>query len=105
MSDAGGPYTRLLQQYFEAAGIPPPRTQTLGNVEGVKRGILAGGNAIGLLPAHAVEQELRDGALAELDVRPRLPRLVLRSLIAPEAVDSPLVDDLIGSLRGLALGA
>jgi DNA-binding transcriptional LysR family regulator len=105
MSDAGGPYARLLHQYFEAAGIPPPRTQTLGNVEGVKRGILAGGNALGLLPAHAVEQEMKDGTLAELDVRPRLPRLVLRAMIAPEAVDSPLVDDLIGSLRGLALGA
>jgi DNA-binding transcriptional LysR family regulator len=105
MSDAGGPYARMLAQYFEAAGIPPPRTQTLGNVEGVKRGILAGGTALGLLPAHAVEQELKDGTLAELDVRPRLPRLVLHALIAPEAADSPLVDDLIRSLRGLALGA
>jgi DNA-binding transcriptional LysR family regulator len=105
MSDAGGPYARLLQQYFESAGLPPPRTQTLGNVEGVKRGILAGGTALGLLPAHAVEQELKDGTLAEVDVRPRLPRLVVRALIAPEAADSPLVDDLVRSLRGLALGA
>ena len=66
MSDAGGPYHRLLRQYFEAAQVPFPRTQTLGNVEGVKRGILAGGTALGLLPAHAVEQELRDGTLAEV---------------------------------------
>jgi DNA-binding transcriptional LysR family regulator len=29
MSDAGGPYARLLQQYFEAAEVPLPRTQTL----------------------------------------------------------------------------
>ena len=105
MSDPGGPYARLLEQYFQAAEVPLPRTQTLGNVEGVKRGLLAGGTALGLLPAHAVEQELEDGTLAEVDVRPRLPRLVLRSLIAPGAVDSPLVDDLIGSLRGLGLGA
>jgi DNA-binding transcriptional LysR family regulator len=105
MSDAGGPYARLLEQYFEAAQIPPPRTQTLGNVEGVKRGILAGGSALGLLPAHAVERELRDGTLTAVEVRPALPRLVLRALIAPEAVDSPLVEDLIQSLRGLALGS
>jgi LysR family transcriptional regulator of gallate degradation len=104
MSEPGGPYARLLQQYFEAAEVPLPRTQTLGNVEGVKRGLLAGGTALGLLPVHAVEQELREGTLAELDVRPRLPRLVVRSLIAPEAADSPLVDDLIRSLRGVALG-
>jgi len=103
MSDASGPYHRLLQEYFEAAEVPLPRTQTLGNVEGVKRGILAGGTALGLLPAHAVEQELKDGTLAEVELRPPLPRLVLRALIAPGAVDSPLVDDLIGSLRGLAL--
>jgi DNA-binding transcriptional LysR family regulator len=105
MSDAGGSYHQLLRRYFEAAQVPLPRTQTLGNVEGVKRGILAGGTALGLLPAHAVEQEVKAGTLVEVEVRPRLPRLVLRALIAPGAVDSPLVDDLIRSLRGLALGA
>lgn len=105
MSDASGPYHRLLRQYFEAAEVPFPRTQTLGNVEGVKRGILAGSTALGLLPAHAVEEELKAGALAEVEVRPPLPPLVLRALIAPGAVDSPLVDDLIGSLRGQPLGA
>jgi len=104
MSDASGPYHRLLRQYFEAAEVPFPRTQTLGNVEGVKRGILAGSTALGLLPAHAVEQELKDGTLVALEVRPPLPRLVLRAMIAPGAVDSPLVDDLIQSLRGLSLG-
>ena len=104
MSDASGPYHRLLRQYFEAAEVPLPRTQTLGNVEGVKRGILAGGNALGLLPAHAVEHELRDGTLVAVDLRLPLPRLVVRALIGPGAVDSPLVDDLIRSLRGLALG-
>ena len=105
MSDAGGPYHRLLRQYFDAAQVPLPRTQTLGNVEGVKRGLLAGGTAVGCLPAHAMEQELRDGTLAEIEVRPPLPGLVLRALIAPGAADSPLVDDLVRSLRGLALGA
>jgi DNA-binding transcriptional LysR family regulator len=103
MSDAGGPYHRLLRQYFDAAQVPLPRTQALGNVEGVKRGLLAGGTALGCLPAHAVEQELRDGTLAEVEVRPLLPGLVLRALIAPGAVDSPLVDDLVRSLRGVVL--
>ena len=105
MSDAGGSYHQLLRQYFEAAQVPLPRTQTLGNVEGVKRGLLAGGSALGLLPAHAVEQELEDGTLVAVDVHAPLPRLVLRALIAPDAVDSPLVEDLIRSLRGLPLGA
>ncbi len=105
MSDAAGAYHRLLRRYFEAAQVPLPRTQTLGNVEGVKRGLQAGGTGLGLLPAHAVEKEMEDGSLVGIEVRPALPRLVLRALVAPGAADSPLVDDVIGSLRGLALGA
>ena len=30
--------------------------QAMGTIEGVKRGILAGGTALGLLPEHAVER-------------------------------------------------
>ena len=104
MSDAGGNYHRRLRQYFEAARGSAPRTQALGTIEGVKRGILAGGTALGCLPAHAVEPELRDGVLAEVRVRPALPGLVLRAVLAPGAVDSPLVDDLVWSLRGSPSG-
>jgi DNA-binding transcriptional LysR family regulator len=102
MSDAAGDYHQVLRQYFEAADVPPPRTQALGTVEGVKRGILAGGTALGLLPAHAVEQELRDGALAEVSVSPELVGLVLRAVSSGQP-SSPMVDDLIDSLRGLPL--
>jgi hypothetical protein len=66
----------------------------------VKRGILAGGTALGLLPEHAVERELRDGVLTEVRVRPALPAVVLRAVLAPGAPRSAVVDDLLGSLRG-----
>lgn len=104
LSDAAGNYHQVLRHYFEAAQVPPPRTQALGSVEGVKRGILVGGAALGLLPAHALEQELRDGVLAEVRVSPGLPGLVLRAVFAPGETSSPLVDELIQSLRGLQLG-
>ena len=104
MSDAAGDYHQALRRHFEAAELPPPRTQALGTVEGVKRGILAGGAALGLLPAHAVKQELDDGVLAEVRVSPPLPGLVLRALLGPESVESPVVGELVTSLRGLALG-
>jgi DNA-binding transcriptional LysR family regulator len=103
MSDASGNYHQLLRRYFEVAQVPQPRTQALGTVEGVKRGIL-GGDALGLLPAHAVEQELREGALAEIKVTPTLPGLVLRSVVRPGSGSSPVVDDLLRSLRGPPLG-
>ena len=73
--------------------------QAIGTIEGVKRGVLAGRKALGLLPEHAVESELRDGVLAEIRVRPVLPSVVLRAVQAPAALRSPVVDDLIGALR------
>ena len=100
MCDAGGNYHQTLLQHFEEAGLPPPRMQAMGTIEGVKRGILAGGTALGLLPEHAVEPELRSGALAEVRVRPALPCVVLRAVLSPAAPPSPVVDDLIDALRG-----
>jgi DNA-binding transcriptional LysR family regulator len=105
MSDAARNYHQVLRQHFEAAEVPVPRTQALGSVEGVKRGILAGGTALGLLPAHALEEELRDGVLAEVHVSPALPALVLRAVFSPGHQSSPVVDDLIQSLRGFPLRA
>jgi len=104
MSDAAGDYHHALRRHFEAAGLPQPRTQALGTVEGVKRGILAGGSALGLLPAHALQQELAAGVLAEVRVSPPLPGLVLRAVLGPESAESPLVEDLVRGLRGLSLG-
>lgn len=104
MSDAAGDYHQALRRHFESAGLPQPRTQALGTVEGVKRGILAGGSALGLLPAHAVKQELSAGVLAEVRVGPPLPGLVLRAVVGPESAGSPLVEELVRSLRGLTLG-
>jgi DNA-binding transcriptional LysR family regulator len=99
MCDAGGNYHQALRQHFEAAGVPPPRMQAMGTIEGVKRGILSGGTALGLLPEHAVEPELRNRVLAEIRVTPALPAVVLRAVRAPGAPRSPVVDDLIAALR------
>jgi DNA-binding transcriptional LysR family regulator len=104
MSDAAGDYHQALRRHFESSGLPQPRTQALGTVEGVKRGILAGGTGLGLLPAHALQQELSAGLLAEVRVSPPLPGLVLRAVLGPESADSPLVQELLTGLRGLALG-
>jgi DNA-binding transcriptional LysR family regulator len=101
MCDAAGDYYQVLRQHFDATQTPLPRTQALGNVEGVKRGILAGGTALGLLPIHAVEQELRDGVLAEIRVNPSLQSLVMRAVLPPGNTSSPLVDDLLRGLRVL----
>jgi DNA-binding transcriptional LysR family regulator len=99
MCDAGGNYHQALRHLFEAAEIPVPRIQAIGTIEGVKRAVLAGGTALGLLPEHSVEPELRDGVLAEVRVRPALPSVVLRAVVAPGAPRSAVVDDLLDGLR------
>jgi len=100
MCDAGGNYHQALLRHFEAAGVPAPRMQAMGTIEGVKRGISSGKTALGLLPEHAVESELREGVLAEVRVRPALPFVVLRAVLPTATPRSPVVDDLIGALRG-----
>jgi DNA-binding transcriptional LysR family regulator len=99
MSDPAGDYHQALRRYFEAAQLPPPHTEVLGSVEGVKRGILGDANALGLLPAYAVEEELRAGVLTEIRTTPALPGLVLRAVFSPGYSDCPLVEALIQSLR------
>lgn len=103
LSDAGGNYHQALRHYFQQAEVPAPRMQALGTIEGVKRGILADHAVLGLLPSHAVAQELRDGTLARVGVAPELPRLALRAVLPSGGTASPMVDELIGSLRGSAL--
>jgi DNA-binding transcriptional LysR family regulator len=108
MCGGSGNYHDALRRMFDAAGTPPPRMQALGTIEGVKRGVLAGGTALGVLPEHAVAPELRAGALVEVRVRPALPALALRAVLTPDSARSPIVADLLARLRperGLRLGA
>jgi LysR family transcriptional regulator, transcriptional activator of the cysJI operon len=97
MCDASGNYHDVLRRYFEAAEVPAPRTQPLGTIEGVKRGISMGSTALGLLPAHAVRSELAAGSLVEIAVDPALPPLVMRAIRSDS--QSPMVDELLASLR------
>lgn len=99
MCDASGDYHEMLRKHFKAAQFPSPRMQVLGTVEAVKRGILVGGTAVGLLPAHAISDELRAGLLAEIAVTPPFPGLAIRSVVRAESLMSPLVEALLESLR------
>jgi DNA-binding transcriptional LysR family regulator len=100
MCDAAGHYHQALRQHFERAEVPVPRIQAMGTIEGVKRAILAGGPALGLLPEHSVEAELRDGALAVVRGNPALPPVVLRAVLPAGSACPPVVADLLDSLRG-----
>jgi DNA-binding transcriptional LysR family regulator len=100
MCDASGNYHQTLRQHFDAAGVLGPATQAMGSIEGVKRGVLAGGTQVGLLPEHAIEAELRDGVLAEVAIRPLLPCVLLRAVLGPGGSRSAVIDELIDGFRG-----
>jgi DNA-binding transcriptional LysR family regulator len=103
MCDASGNYHDVLRRYFEAAEVPIPRTQPMGTIEGVKRGISMESTALGLLPEHAVRSELAARSLVEITVRPPLPALVMRAIRSSADSPSPMVDELLGILHGMGL--
>lgn len=96
MCDAAGTYHQLLRRHFEGSEVPAPRTQAIGSVEGVKRSVAAATTALGLLPAHTIAAELRDGSLVEVALSPRLPALVMRAV---GNLASAMVAELIDHLR------
>ena len=63
VSDADGDFHTLVERFFERAGVPGPRLQVIGSVEGVKKGVLADTRALGILPSTRSPRNFeRDGS-------------------------------------------
>jgi len=103
-SDLGGSFYQMFRQYFQASELPPPRLQAVGTTEGVKRAVMTNHAALGLLPAHAVMDEVADGLLDEVKIRPEFPGLALR-VVGRAGASSPIIADFTKSLSGLTFGA
>lgn len=104
LSDAAGSYHHLLRRHFEADDFTRLRTHAVGSVEAVKRYVTGGGQGVGVLPEFAVEAELASGAVALITPRPPLPSIVLSALLRRGEVPSPVVEDLLASLRACSSG-
>lgn len=99
LSDTAGSFHGVLNRYFDAAGVPPPTVMTTGSVEGVKRGVMADRESLGLLPAFAVEEDLRNGRIARISTQPALPPVVLKALWRQDHALSPVASELLEHLR------
>lgn len=99
LSDAAGSFRGVLTRYFESAGLPPPTVIATGSVEGVKRGVLADVDSLGLLPSFAVDEELRQGRLARVTPGPPLPSVVLKALWRQDHSLSPMSSELLERIR------
>ncbi len=98
LTDPEGAFNDLLRAWIAAIGRPP-KIESAGSVDGVKRAVLAG-EAIGALPDYAIADELAAGALVALEVRdPPPPISLLLATPGDPPTASPL-GSLIGHIRG-----
>lgn len=89
LSDSEGAFDKLIRAWASTAGCAP-RIESAGSIEGLKRGVLAGG-AIGVLPHYAVADELAAGSLTVLRTAVPLPQVALRlTMLAPPPSGAPL---------------
>ena len=89
LADPDGAFNRLMSSWFQNPATPP-RLESAGSIDGVKRSVLEG-DAIAVLPSYAVAAELTAGSLTALKLVERLPTLELRvwTIDAP-AAGSPI---------------
>ena len=99
LADPEGAFNQLLTSWFGHA-LRPPRLESAGSIDGVKRGVLSG-DAIGVLPDYAVAQELAAGSLVALETDRPLPpvALCLTTLASPRPASS--LAGLIGQIGTL----
>jgi len=97
LADSEGAFYDLMKAWAGSAGHPP-RFESAGSIDGVKRGVLRG-DAIGVLPEYSVAEELSTGSLLALETHDPLPPVSLRlTILKPPPAASPL-ESLIGKIR------
>lgn len=99
VSDAAGDFPAMVQRYFEPDGLRGPSLESAGSVEGVKQGVASDRQALGVLPAYAIAEELRGGRFAAVPLQPRPPRMALVGLRSPSRPEHPAVAALLDALR------
>lgn len=97
LADHAGAFNALLTAWLSNTGRPP-RLESAGSIDGVKRGIVSS-DAIGVLPDYAVTEELAAGLLVELQLDDSPPPISLRlTTLKPPPAGSPL-ESLIRQIR------
>lgn len=105
LSDAAGDFYGMLDEYVARAGHRSARLQSAGSVEGVKRGVLADPEALGLLPVYAVAEEIGRGTFAEVEVEAPFPPVWLSAVWAKGTTLPGRLRALTDRLRAVELGA
>jgi DNA-binding transcriptional LysR family regulator len=101
LADPEGAFNDLVKSWVGNA-TRPPRLESAGSIDGVKRGVLKS-DAIGVLPDYAVAEELSTGALVALRTEDQLPPISLcLTILNPPPLASPL-ESLRGKIRDMLI--
>ena len=101
LADSEGAFNGLMKSWLGQSGSPP-RLESAGSVDGVKRG-LSTSDAIGVLPDYAVAEELAAGSLAAVQITDPLPAISLRLTTRDIPRPASPLESLIANIRD-ALG-
>ena len=96
--DAAGEFHALLERFFRSDGLPGPRLQPTGSVEGVKRGVISDRAALGILPLYVIAEELRTEQVAAVQLRPAPSQLRLVAMITRSRPRHPSIGALLESI-------
>ncbi|HZH25841.1 MAG TPA: LysR family transcriptional regulator [Azospirillaceae bacterium] len=103
LADVDGTFHELLRRWFRAADAPTPRLESAGSLDGVRQAVLGAGGLLGVLPAHAVADDLGRGALAEVATTPPLPGIRFEGVLPRDRPVGGAARELLAALRDLDL--
>lgn len=101
VSDAAGDFHDLVRRFFMGVRVDGPAIEATGSIEGVKKAVLTDAQAVGLLPAYAVADELRAATIARVNLRPAPPRMRLDALLSQSRARHPSVEELLVALASI----
>ncbi|MFL6603690.1 MAG: LysR family transcriptional regulator [Steroidobacteraceae bacterium] len=94
VSEAAFDFREFVNRYMSKRSTVRLRVESAGSVEGVKKSVSSETDALGLLPAFAVAEEVRQGRFVTLDLRPPPPRMRLRALFPKRKQTHPALGEL-----------
>lgn len=99
VTEATGDFETFLRAYLTADGLPAPKLEVAGTVGGVKTGVAADPRALGILPAYALLDDVRQRRVVHLPVTPAPPRMTLAAILSPTRTRHPSVAALLDEIR------
>ena len=95
VTDASGEFYSLLRRFFSSRRDIGVSIEATGSVESVKKAVAAGQDCPRSAPAYALDEDLRLGRIARLDIRPEPPHVRLEARLPRTRSPHPAAEELL----------